>query len=253
MNSVVAVYSATGNSLSIAKKIKGAEVHHIEEFIEGRYSLPSDTDKLGIVFPVNCFGLPFPVLRFIRDYLGKRDNSGISYIYAIATYSGMPMTALADLETELTNIGCALSYGAAVKMPTAYIPLRKNAVGEIETLASLNKVQNRIEHIEKDIENEEIAIPSRGIMRRFFRSMSRKATEPGRSSISVTDRCNGCGICTHICPMDNIRIVDGKAAIGEECISCFACYHRCPENALYYPKAHGQYKGLVDTKELFKR
>ena len=253
VDSVIAVYSATGNSLSIAKRIKGAEIHFIEEFLDGRYALPESTVRLGIVFPVYCFGLPFPVQRFIRDCLSARDNSNLGYIYAVATCSGLPLTALSDLETELTGIGCALSYGATVKMPTAYLPLKKDAVGEIDTLAALNKVQNKIEHIIDDIENERIMIPSRWVMRRFFRALSRQADAPRKGQLMAGGRCNGCGICTHICPMDNIRIENGKAVMGDSCISCFACYHRCPPNAIIYPKAHGQYKGLVDTKELFKR
>ena len=253
VSNVIAVYTATGNSLSIAKHIKNAEIHFVEDFLSGRYTLPESIDKLGIVFPVYCFGIPYPIERFIRDYLGERNNSGIGYIYAIATHSGFPATALADLETELTNIGCALSYGASVKMPRAYLPLKRKAVGEIETLAALNKVQNRIEHIADDIENEVIAIPSRGIGRRFFRKLSREANKPREVALEVTGRCTGCAICTHICPMDNITIEGGKARISDRCISCFACYHRCPENAVSWPKAEGQYKGLAETKELYSR
>ena len=252
--SIIAVYSATGNSLAAARRIGGGDIHLIEEFLEGRAALPDDTEKLGIIFPVYCFGLPYPVQRFISDILGKRDSSSLLYIYGIATYSKFPAAALADLETELGATGLALSYGASVKMPAAYLPLRKKAVGEIETLATLNKVEKKLGRITDDIAKERIEIPRRGIMRRFLRTLSREATKPRKSSLSVLESCNGCGICTHICPMDNIRMDDGRAVIGDECISCFACYHRCPENAIAYPGAEGQYKGLIeDTKELFRR
>ena len=46
---------------------------------------------------------------------------------------------------------------------------------------------------------------------------------------------------------------DGKPVFGDKCVSCYACYHRCPEKALRYKNIKGQYKGLVETKELFRR
>ena len=53
--------------------------------------------------------------------------------------------------------------------------------------------------------------------------------------------------------MGNITMENGKAVHHDRCISCYACYHRCPENAVFFPKAEGQYKGLVETEELFRR
>ena len=254
MRSVIIVYSATGNSLKVAKAISDGEIHFVEEVLSGRYMIPEDTERLGIVFPVNCFGIPYPIQRLISECLAERDNSALGYIYAIATYGGIESSVMADLETELTGIGCALSYGASVRLPDAYLPLQKKAVGEIGALAALNKVQSKIEKIADDIEREEISIPRRAPFRRLRRRLSRMGTKPERNrKLTVEDRCTGCGICRRICPMENIAIENGKAVLGESCISCFACYHRCPENALSYPGAKGQYKGFVSTEELFKR
>lgn len=254
MRSVIVVYSATGNSLKVAKAVKDGEIHFVEELLSGSYAIPEDTERLGIIFPVNCFGIPYPIQRFISECLARRDNSALGYIYAVATYAGIESSVMADLETELTGIGCALSYGASVRLPDAYLPLQKKAVGEIEALAALNKVQSRIEKIVEEIAREEISIPCRAPFRRLRRRISRIATRPERNRrLAVGEGCTGCGICRRVCPMDNIAIENGKAAAGDSCISCFACYHRCPENAISYPGAKGQYKGFVDTEELFKR
>jgi Fe-S-cluster-containing hydrogenase component 2 len=38
------------------------------------------------------------------------------------------------------------------------------------------------------------------------------------------ERCNGCGACAEICPVEAIQIVDGKARVdAESCIECGVC------------------------------
>ena len=66
MKTIIALHTGTGNSLYIAKRIPDAEIHRMGDFLSGRYELPEDTERLGIVFPVYCWGLPYPVRRFIR-------------------------------------------------------------------------------------------------------------------------------------------------------------------------------------------
>ncbi|EJX09491.1 hypothetical protein EVA_02403, partial [gut metagenome] len=60
----------------------------------------------------------------------------------------------------------------------------------------------------------------------------------------VTDACIGCGRCVQQCPMENIRLVDGRPVWGKECTACLACYHVCPRQAVQYAKrtqGKGQY------------
>ncbi|MEN8098775.1 MAG: 4Fe-4S binding protein [Chloroflexota bacterium] len=47
------------------------------------------------------------------------------------------------------------------------------------------------------------------------------------------DRCNGCGICTDICPTGAIQMIDGYASFTESlCNECHACAELCPAQAL---------------------
>ena len=57
--------------------------------------------------------------------------------------------------------------------------------------------------------------------------------------IMADENCIGCGICEQVCPMENIRIVEGKALIGDECATCLACFHWCPQEAIYMSKQEG--------------
>lgn len=45
--------------------------------------------------------------------------------------------------------------------------------------------------------------------------------------------CSGCGACEEECPVEAIRVVEGKAQVDEEeCIECGVCIDYCPTDAL---------------------
>ena len=254
MKTVIAVHTGTGNSLYIAKRFKDAEIHFIDEFLSGYYELPEDTDRLGIIFPVYCWGLPYPVRDFIKGYLAERDNSSLGYVFGIATCGAFPLYTLHDLSASLSDIGIALSYGKSFRLPDAYLPLQKKAVSKEKTDEMAASIEKELEETVKDIEKEEIRIPHRGPGWRIIRAMSSAAMKPRKNdALSIKGKCTGCGTCVRICPMGNISLVDGKAAFSDNCISCFACYHRCPENAIDYKGATGQYEGLVPISDLLRQ
>jgi NAD-dependent dihydropyrimidine dehydrogenase PreA subunit len=60
-----------------------------------------------------------------------------------------------------------------------------------------------------------------------------KVTKMPGVSVSVTDRCQGCGTCTQgACFVDAIHLVDGHARIGEACRGCGRCVDVCPNDAI---------------------
>jgi ferredoxin len=46
-------------------------------------------------------------------------------------------------------------------------------------------------------------------------------------SVEVDDACVGCGECVPVCPVENVRLVDGLAVIGDMCLGCGACARAC--------------------------
>ena len=52
----------------------------------------------------------------------------------------------------------------------------------------------------------------------------------------ATDSCTGCGQCVRNCPMNNLRLENGKPLWGKECTHCMACICYCPAEAIEYGK-----------------
>lgn len=47
------------------------------------------------------------------------------------------------------------------------------------------------------------------------------------------DSCTGCGTCVSVCPVENIKMIDGIPGWLHHCENCFACYTWCPSKAIH--------------------
>ena len=47
------------------------------------------------------------------------------------------------------------------------------------------------------------------------------------------EKCTGCGTCEESCPVEAIKVEDGKARVdAETCVDCGTCIEECSEKAL---------------------
>ena len=53
----------------------------------------------------------------------------------------------------------------------------------------------------------------------------------------ATGACTGCGRCAALCPLENIRLRDGRPVWNGNCTHCMACICACPAGAIEYGKA----------------
>jgi NAD-dependent dihydropyrimidine dehydrogenase PreA subunit len=62
------------------------------------------------------------------------------------------------------------------------------------------------------------------------------------------EKCNGCGMCTKVCPHAVFELSDGKARIVnfDSCMECGACMLNCPLQAIYVRSGVGCAAGILN-------
>jgi ferredoxin len=245
-------FSGTGNSLVVARDIAakiGAELTPIPSVMD-KESITSDAEVIGIVFPVYHAvydGLPLIIERFAA----KLDNLGSKYIFAVCTCRGWSRIALTKLDCIIRSRSGRLAAGFTVSLPdntvlatetrrqkmygnwknkkldavVKYIAARKS--GKIENTVLYNVIMAPF--------SSPLQKATTNLLNKLAGSSGlpyKQALPLSDKSFRVDEKCNGCGICAKVCPVDNIKIVDKKPVWQNRCESCLACVNWCPQEAI---------------------
>jgi ferredoxin len=235
MDGTIFYFTGTGNSLAAAEEI--ATRTDIEQLIPiagemKKESSVCGTEVAGFVFPLYFWGMPELVERF----LNKVDLSACNYIFAVVTRGGSRGKVFDDLKKILSQKGKKLNAGFYLTMPGNYIPMY--GVGTEEKVNDkLKKASGKLQDISRIINEKKDQEITEGVFLKAMASIihSRWKQKVARKDILFSlnkERCISCGLCSQVCPVDNIKMINGRPIWQHHCQECMACIHACPVEAI---------------------
>lgn len=226
-------FSATGNSLYVAREIGGEEATLLSIPQEIHNDNPMyDAEEIGFVFPTYCFTAPAIVQEFI-----ERSAFNADYYFAVATY-GAHTTRLPEIFGDFARKhGMEMNYISTVQMVDTYLPFFDQEVEqamEKHTPEQIAKVKEEINARTNFIlpVTQEDKDYYEGYYMFSGRDRVKAAKTRSEKIVFSTEDCIGCGICTSVCPHGSWQIVDGKSIANGECENCLACVQNCPRKAI---------------------
>lgn len=234
---MVFVFSGTGNSQYVARRIAAAlghEVRSINDALRGAglatAGLPS-AEALVFVCPTYAWRLP----RAVCDWIARTDFGPGREAYFVLTCGAEIGNAAPYIEALCRRRRLAYRGCAQVVMPENYIVLF-DAPAPAEAHAIVEGATATIDDIARRIVRGDDLVPPHatpidriksGLANPLFYALCVKTMTPRASAA-----CVGCGACVSRCPFENVRLEEGRPVWGNRCTHCMACVSICPHAAI---------------------
>lgn len=246
METTIYYFSATGNSLAMAKKIatqlENTKLLSIPKLMN-QNEITVSSSKVGFIFPVYAWGMP----RIVVDFIEKLKFKNTEYVFAVATNAGTIAGTLLQLQKALKKSSIHLDAGFSVTAPN-HTPLSEDGLTLIKFMHSISGKQVydsynerllEIVSIIKDHQPHKIETTSwlSNKIGSFLYKGAMKVFKVADQDFSVTNKCTHCNKCIQVCPRNNIKMEKNKPVWLNNCELCFACFEWCPMEAIQYKEA----------------
>ncbi len=255
----VKYFTSTGNTKWVCDEFK----KHLEDFnhtviisdvIKDGIDFDDDADMVGIIYPV--WGSTLPSVLGENLLKSKKSDKKMFLIGNCGAFSG---DTGPHWKKKIEKVlGYDVFYANHLVMPlTLNIPY-----GDFMPVSDDEGIKKALENAKPTIKkmcdsilNEERFIKGKdilGIMGGIFQRVQDKYMVPLRKKgMSINKiKCTNCNICSKICPMDNINVIEKTLIKKDNCIFCLRCYNLCPEKAFlvgiksFDSEKYKRYKGI---------
>ena len=263
-------FSGTGNTRWVAEQIAraiGEELLYIPDLVrEGRYEFELKKDeRIGFCFPTHGWQPPRIVREFVRRVriLGNSDEP-THFCWAVTTCGDNMGEAMTIFNKELAeNMALKTADGSHMQAKSmfAVVMPESNVCFSFLHLDSPKKERRKIEaakarlpHIIDVIRNRQEGVIElvKGAIPRTYSYViggyyNKHLIKDDKLWVDE-GACIGCGLCSRLCPVDDIEGTPPRWKHNGRCTNCLACYHHCPKHAIHWGKMkRGQY--LFDNKQ----
>ena len=229
--------SGTGNTKHCIEKIvkmldTSAKILPLES--ENVIDEIKSNDTIILGYPTQFSNAPYMVREFIISNADIWRGKQILCVATMGAFSGDGAGCTARL---LKKKGAFILGGLHIRMPDSVCDskLLKKTVEENKKI--IVEADRKIERTVQNIQNGKY--PKEGIdflshmigllgQRLWFYSKTSHYSD----KLKISDSCIGCGVCSQICPMNNIAMDNQKAVSGNKCTMCYRCISLCPQKAI---------------------
>lgn len=236
---MVAIYmSGTGNTNHCVGKLLSVIDSEAEMIpIESEESADKIrlNDTVLLAYPTQFSNVPFMVKDFIRRNPELWKEKKVFCMTTMGAFSGDGAGCAARL---LKKYGAKIIGGLHVRMPDAVSDNKMLKKSLDENKQIVREADMKIEAVGKKIIDEgEYPQDGLSFMAHLAGLFGQRLWFYGKTAhysdkLKISEDCVGCGICANNCPMDNLKIVDGKAVPGNKCAMCYRCISHCPKQAI---------------------
>lgn len=234
---MVLYFSGTGNSKYAAKlisQITDDELVSLNDRIKNKDDTPLRSQKpYVLVCPVYAGRIP----RIVEEHLLKTEFKEINKIYFAVTCAQTPWVTEKYIRKLCQQKGLVSLGFNSITMPQNYI-VNGGTKCMAENQPVLEKATEKIQKIAKCISEQKVLVaetPGKAIMSTVINPIMYKMMISAKG-FYATEQCNSCGKCVERCPLNNIRLQNGRPVWGQNCTHCMACIGGCPKQAIEYGK-----------------
>lgn len=229
--------SGTGNTEHCIKKLlflldKTAQAVPMDQ--KDAEHLLSPHDFIVFAYPVQFSNIPVMVREFIKSHQNLWKHKKVLCVSTMGLFSGDGAGCAARL---LKKYGAKIVGGLHIRMPDSICDVKLLKRSPEQNLKIIRAADRKIEKCAEGIRNG--IYPKDGL---FFydriagllgqRLWYCRKTKNYSDKLKISNACTGCGLCTRVCPMENLILENGKAAAGKRCTMCYRCISLCPAKAI---------------------
>lgn len=228
-------YSATGNSLSVAKQLNNSlpnsELISILRCLKDE-QLVVNSSHIGLVFPVHRMGIPQLVYEFLEKVLFPEST----YVFVVLTGGNPRFSAgIYQVRKLLEKRGRELSGGFHVKMPASYFSILPFNTKKHYAL-NVECVKKKVEAICTAVRGCELRIEKGFRVLSLLNDVRIRSHNGSAKYFSVDEGYIKCGYCIMVCPLQNIHFSGSQHIFQNNCNACMACVHYCSKQVLQYKR-----------------